>query len=370
MKHLIAFLSALLLAGAVSAQQSSGPSLPKDELIKQEQQRVVQQPYNNAPVWKAVRGSVEGYASIPAPEAGVLIQDGGQNWRALRNGTFSIIGGWALVSMMLLIGGFYAWKGTIQLHEAPTGRLIERFTLLERMAHWATAISFSVLAISGLILAFGKTLLIPVIGFTLFSWLAIIAKNLHNFLGPLFIISCIVTFCMFVRDNFPKAVDFKWIVSFGGMISGKHVPSEKFNAGEKLWFWGGLMTLGIVVGASGMVLTIRQQRNLCFAAEMEVRHLRITNRPAAAALGQRLDGFALGQRNNDLFGGRHVSFALEQDADGWISGLRKTRLVIGRSFRISHARPRPVCFHARCGGAARKAKPVNLADNGVARHAA
>ena len=254
MKHLIAFLSALLLAGAVSAQQSSGPSLPKDELIKLEQQRVVQQPYNNAPVWKAVRGSVEGYASIPAPEAGVLIQDGGQNWRALRNGTFSIIGGWALVAMMLLIGSFYAWKGTIQLHEAPTGRLIERFTLLERMAHWATAISFSVLAVSGLILAFGKTLLIPVIGFTLFSWFAIIAKNLHNFLGPLFIISCVITFCMFVRDNFPKAVDFKWIVSFGGMISGKHVPSEKFNAGEKIWFWGGLMTLGLVVGASGMVL--------------------------------------------------------------------------------------------------------------------
>ena len=254
MKHLIACLSALLLAAAVGAQQSSGPALPNDELIKQEQQRVVTQPYNNAPVWKAARGSVEGYASIPAPEAGVLIQDGGQNWRALKNGTFSIIAGWALVAMMLLIGGFYAWKGTIQLHEAPTGRLIERFTFLERMAHWSTAISFSVLAISGVILAFGKTLVIPVIGFTLFSWLAIIAKNLHNFLGPLFIISCIVTFCVFVRDNFPKAVDFKWIVSFGGMISGKHVPSEKFNAGEKLWFWGGLMSLGLVVGASGMVL--------------------------------------------------------------------------------------------------------------------
>ena len=254
MKHLIACLSALLLACTVSAQQSSGPALPKDELIKQEQQRVVTQPYNNAPVWKEVRGAVECYASIPAPEAGVLIQDGGQNWRALKNGTFSIIAGWALVAMMLLIGGFYAWKGTIQLHEAPTGRLIERFTLLERMAHWSTAISFSVLAISGLILAFGKTLVIPVIGFTLFSWLAIIAKNLHNFLGPLFIISCIVTFCVFVRDNVPKVVDLKWIVSFGGMISGKHVPSEKFNAGEKLWFWGGLMVLGLVVGASGMVL--------------------------------------------------------------------------------------------------------------------
>ncbi len=254
MKHLIACLSALLLVAAAGAQQSSGPVLPKDELIKQQQQRVITQPYNNAPFWKEVRGSIEGYTSNPAQEAGVLIQDGGQNWRALRNGTFAIIGGWALVAMMLLIGLFYAWKGTIQLHEAPTGRLIERFTLLERMAHWATAISFSVLAISGLILAFGKTLLIPIISFTPFSWLAVIAKNLHNFLGPLFIVSCLVTFFVFVRDNWPKAVDFKWIASFGGLLNGKHVPSEKFNAGEKLWFWGGLMLLGLVVGASGLVL--------------------------------------------------------------------------------------------------------------------
>lgn len=254
MKRLVASLAALLFAGAVLAQQSSGPSASPADLAKQEQQRAVTQPYNNAPVWKNARGAVEGYASIPAPEAGVLIQDGGQNWRALRNGWFSVIGGWALVTMMLVIGGFYAWKGTVQLHASPTGRMLERFTLLERMAHWGTAISFSVLAISGLILAFGKTLLIPVIGFTLFSWLAILSKNLHNFLGPLFIVSCIITFVIFVRDNVPKAVDIKWIVNFGGLVNGKHIPSEKFNAGEKLWFWGGLMTLGLVVGASGLVL--------------------------------------------------------------------------------------------------------------------
>ncbi len=254
MKRVFASVIALLLAATVYAQQSTGPVLPPAELAKQEQQRAVQQPYNNAPVWQNARGAVSGYTSVPGPEVGVLIQDGGQEWRALRNGRFAVIGGWSLVAMMLLIGGFYAWKGTVQLHEAPTGRFIERFTLLERMAHWGTAITFSVLAISGLILAFGKTLLIPVIGFTLFSWLAILSKNLHNFLGPVFIVSCIITFVMFVRDNFPKAVDFKWIMNFGGLINGKHIPSEKFNAGEKIWFWGGLMLLGIVVGASGLVL--------------------------------------------------------------------------------------------------------------------
>ena len=254
MKRLLALFATLLITTMALAQQSSGPVASPAELAKLEQQRAVTQPYNNAPIWKNARGAVEGYASIPAPEAGVLIQDGGQNWRALRNGWFSVIGGWALVAMMLMIGSFYAWKGTMQLHDSPTGRMMERFTLLERMAHWGTAISFSVLAISGLILAFGKTLLIPVIGFTLFSWLAMFAKNMHNFLGPLFIVSCIITFVIFVRDNFPKAVDWDWIVNFGGLINGKHIPSEKFNAGEKIWFWGGLMTLGLAVGASGLVL--------------------------------------------------------------------------------------------------------------------
>ena len=254
MNRLFASFAALLLAVAVSAQQSSGPVASPADLAKQEQQRAIQQPYNNAPVWKNARGAVEGYVSIPAPEAGVLIQDGGQNWRALRNGMFATTAGWAIVLMMLLIGGFYAWRGTIQLHESPTGRMMDRFSLLERMAHWGTAITFSILAISGLIMAFGKALLIPVFGFTLFSWLAIICKNLHNFLGPLFIVSCVVTFITFVRDNVPKAVDLKWIASFGGLLSGKHVPSERFNAGEKLWFWGGLMLLGLVIGASGLVL--------------------------------------------------------------------------------------------------------------------
>ncbi len=257
MKHLIVLAGVFALATSVFAQPTALPSLTRDEISQQQTQqkeRQLQQPYNNAPVWKEARGAVEGYASIPAPEAGVLIQTDGQNWRALRNGKVSVMGGWALVAMMLVIGVFYGIRGTVQLHGAPTGRMLDRFSLIERMAHWATAISFLVLAISGLTLAFGKNILIPVLGFTIFSWLAVIAKNLHNFLGPLFAVSIVITFIVFVRDNLPKAIDFKWIASAGGLFNGQHVPSEKFNAGEKLWFWGGLTVLGIVVCASGFVL--------------------------------------------------------------------------------------------------------------------
>mgnify|MGYP003510376061 CR=1 FL=1 len=36
---------------------------------------------------------------------------------------------------------------------------------------------------------FGKAVLLPLIGYTLFSWLAQVAKLLHNFTGPLFTVA-------------------------------------------------------------------------------------------------------------------------------------------------------------------------------------
>ncbi len=54
--------------------------------------------------------------------------------------------------------------------------------------HWAVAISFCVLGLSGLIMLFGKYVLLPVIGYTLFAWLTALSKNLHNFVGPVFIV--------------------------------------------------------------------------------------------------------------------------------------------------------------------------------------
>ncbi len=58
----------------------------------------------------------------------------------------------------------------------------------------------------------------------------------------------------YVKDNLWKAYDFKWFRNAGGMLGGEHIPSGKFNAGEKAWFWIGLFLLGIVVGVSGLIL--------------------------------------------------------------------------------------------------------------------
>jgi formate dehydrogenase subunit gamma len=82
-----------------------------------------------------------------------------------------------------------------------------------------------------------------------------LSKNLHNFVAPLFIVSVIAMVVLFVRHNLPKSYDFQFLVNaWNVMARGKHVPSGKFNAGEKLWFWGGVVVLSVIVTWSGLIL--------------------------------------------------------------------------------------------------------------------
>jgi len=226
------------------------------------------QPGNNAPMWRDVGKGVEGYSSLPksqAPEAGVLIQpfvqypgsrltNAGEAWRQVRNNWIIPYGGSLLLIVLGAIAVFYWRKGMMRLHGAPTGKEIERFTPFERSAHWTNAIAFVVLAVSGTVMAFGKFFMQPIIGDTLFGWLTYLLKNAHNFAGPLFAVSLTVVFFTFLKDNWPSKEDFVWIIKAGGLFGGKEVPSHRFNAGEKIVFWGGVFFLGAVVVASGFVL--------------------------------------------------------------------------------------------------------------------
>jgi formate dehydrogenase subunit gamma len=246
--------AACVLAGGVAFAQSPAvnPTEAKDAAQQAARQRV--QPLNNQPVWSEVRSGGPQVTTVTGRETNILIQPQGETWRAVRNGPISLYGGLLLALMVLAVGAFQLTIGTLQLREPETGRKLPRFTMWERSVHWATAISFVILAVSGLIMFFGKSVLLPLIGPTLFSWLAILCKNLHNFIGPLFIVCTVLAFVAFVRNNFPQAIDFLWLRKFGGLFSREHIPSGKFNMGEKLWFWGGMTFLGIVVGASGLVL--------------------------------------------------------------------------------------------------------------------
>jgi formate dehydrogenase subunit gamma len=211
--------------------------------------------WNNPPQsWEAASETPQ-YASIPGRETNRLIQSEGRKWRAFHNGPLVQYGGWLVVIVAAAILLFYLVKGKIRLKGAPTGRLIERFNAVERASHWTMAICFVFLALSGIVMLWGKYLILPWLGYGGFSWLTILSKNIHNFVGPLFIFSLVVSFLIFVKDNFIHAIDVKWLTHLGGMFGkGEEIPSGRFNGGEKAWFWGGLVLLGAFVSVTGLIL--------------------------------------------------------------------------------------------------------------------
>ena len=262
MRMLLVLLS-FAVASVAAAQQQPAPTTPEQA----QQQRQVTQPGNNAPVWREVQRGQPNYTSIPGREMDVLIQPParflgqdvrvteGEAWRQFRNGPVTFWGGWLVVLVLVAIAAFYFVFGPVKLHGRPSGRLIRRFSSVDQVVHWTVAISFCVLGLSGLIMLFGKHVLLPIFGYTLFAWLAALSKNLHNFIAPIFMVSVAIFAILFVRHNLPRAYDFIWVRNALGYVTGKkHVPSGKFNAGEKVWFWGGVVVLSVIVSWSGLIL--------------------------------------------------------------------------------------------------------------------
>jgi formate dehydrogenase subunit gamma len=248
------------------------------------------QPGNNAPMWRGVVSGQAGTTSLPpseAPEAGVLIQGpvhypgsrtttAGEAWRQVRNDWIIPYGGALFAIFLGALAIFYVARGPIGHSENPAGlAAIERFTPFERSAHWANAIAFVCLAMSGLVMAFGRFLLLPIMGGALYGWLAYLLKNLHNFMGPLFTVSLAIVFFTFVRDNFPQRGDLRWLLRAGGAFSrsGDEPPSFRFNAGEKVIFWGGVLVLGLVSVGSGWVMDKLVPNLVYERGTMQVAHM-------------------------------------------------------------------------------------------------
>jgi formate dehydrogenase subunit gamma len=256
----IALLSlATILAGALLLPLGGYVYVQTVEAASKEQpaaSAAEQQTNPRANYWRAVREGFEGYTAASGPyTTNVLIQNGGQNWRQVRNGPVASVLPWLMAAMVLGLGVYYVLHGPVKLEHAPSGRTVPRFTYNERVLHWYTATLFILLAITGLSLMLGRELMIPWMGLKAFGAYANIAITIHNYLGPLFIVGVVLEMLWWARIAIPKKVDWEWFKAGGGYVGKAHPSAEKLNAGEKIFvFWTATVGMGILVSATGLIL--------------------------------------------------------------------------------------------------------------------
>lgn len=209
---------------------------------------------NSAHRWQGIRLGKSGTSSVSGLESGTLINTLGITWQHLRM-HWLVPAGLILVAIAVgLIAAFYGFAGPNRLHHSASGQRVTRFSPYQRIVHWFTAIIFLLLALTGLVLLYGRMLLIPLFGPKSFAFIASACKEAHNLFGPIFLLALVLLLIEYGRDNLFKRADLRWLRRAGGLL-GSHVSSHRYNAGEKIWFW--LLTLlGFGLCITGLMLVM------------------------------------------------------------------------------------------------------------------
>ena len=186
-------------------------------------------------LWRAVRqreAAQAGHTQVKGVEAGVFINAGGEGWRHFRTNQLVPYSGWLFGGMAAVIALFFLVRGRIRIEGGRSGRLVPRFSVNQRVAHWFLAILFLFLGLTGLVLLFGRYVLLPVIGPEAFSAVAAASKEGHNLFGPFFPFALLGVLGLFLRGNGFGLKVVKWFLKGGGMFIKHMPPSCYYNAGE------------------------------------------------------------------------------------------------------------------------------------------
>jgi formate dehydrogenase subunit gamma len=137
------------------------------------------------------------------------------------------------------------------LRDVNGNSLIIRYTPNERTNHWITAISFVLLALSGL------AMFHPAM-----SWLYALlgggqwTRILHPFIGCVMFLSFLILALRFWHHNYLDRNDIQWMKQIGDVLTNREekLPEiGKYNAGQKLLFFT-MVTCLILLLASGIVI--------------------------------------------------------------------------------------------------------------------
>jgi formate dehydrogenase subunit gamma len=238
---LLAACGLLVCTFAVAAHAQQGRIIDPDASAVNEQMLLKEAP------------RIEGRTVLVSERAGVLEQPAGRTWRYFHQVLLRWIGAIVILGTILALGLAYAIIGPLRISGGLSGIRVLRFSDFERFAHWLTATSFVLLALTGLNITFGKVLLLPLIGPEAFTSLSEAAKYVHNFISFPFVLGLVLIAALWIRDNVPRRVDIEWLKQGGGFIKSRHPTAGRFNAGEKLVFWLALAA-GAAVAISGYIL--------------------------------------------------------------------------------------------------------------------
>lgn len=289
MRHLIALLIVTIWAGIAIAQEQSVPAADADraatggattleDVLARQRGEKVDDSYrrvntgadhgagirsqlgtlggaSDADMFRALRyGSADVTVTSRSPAAGVIIQDSGMWWLQFRRGPLATYGAWLLGGTLIALALFYLLRGKIRIDGPRTGQTILRFSGFERFGHWLFAGSFLILGLTGLITLFGRMALIPLIGKDAYATIALAGKWVHNNIAWAFMLGLVIVIVNWTLHNIPNRHDLVWLAKGGGLFSkGVHPPARKFNAGQKLIFWG-CVVLGLSISMSGLSL--------------------------------------------------------------------------------------------------------------------
>lgn len=209
---------------------------------------------SNSDIYRGIRYSeLDVSVSNSGPAAKILVQDGGMDWLLTREGTIQAFAAYGIGGILIALGAFYFMRGRMTIEGGPSGETIERFKAFERFGHWCLSGSFVMLAFTGLLLLFGRSVVIPLFGHEINSAIATFSIWVHNNIAWVFMASLVYIFITWVAHNIPNKLDLVWLAKGGGIVGDAHPSARKFNAGQKIIFWMTIV-LGVSVSMSGLSL--------------------------------------------------------------------------------------------------------------------
>src|SRR3546814_15315007 len=108
-----------------------------------------------------------------------------------------------MLGTVIVLALFFALRGRIRIEPGPSGTTIQRFNMVERTAHWITAASLVVLALTGLNVLSGRHVLLPLLRPVIFSAITLASKFVLPFLALAFLVAVVTIFLLLLPPHIP-----------------------------------------------------------------------------------------------------------------------------------------------------------------------